>query len=297
MIEHKSNQYGWTTNAKGKVVEHEAEQATIKAMLEFQSQGMGTGYITTFLNELGHRPRRGNSWTSASVRNILDRVQAEADEKAGIIREAEEVFDHSSLPGPLGDEPFTCPDGSVISIPKGSAETLRKSGRVLIGDGPEYADLETNKIKRGDGGFYTVETFKDLEARKLAEERLTVLERAERIRFENPEAMGTFGVALRPEVIGQFALMSTAEAMKTLQALIDRVEGQPSVKRDLRREVKHLFRELAAERQFRCHLLDRLQTSSHVGVILGHDPNADNGSPAPHSVPLASTPKSPGAQS
>ena len=117
MTKHRPNQYGWTANSKGETVEHEAEQAVIKEMLEWRDSGIGPGGIASCMDARGHRPRRGARWTAGSVRNILDRVQAEADEKAGIVHTAETHFENPSLPGAL-DEDFTLTldDGTKATI-------------------------------------------------------------------------------------------------------------------------------------------------------------------------------------
>ncbi len=257
MIKHKPNQYGYRRNSKGAVVEDEAEQAVIKEMFEQRDRAnMGPVNIASWLDALGHRPRRGARWTAGSVRNILERIDEESGETARLMAEAQVVFERPKAGASM--EPFTCEDGSVISIPVGSAETLRRTGHVVFEDEP-YVDFKTHKIKRGDVGDFTVDTFKDLEAKRLAEARLTVTERAERIKFEDPQITPTFGVCLEPDAISPAVMSTTAVAMADLQGLIDLIQGQPKEKADIRQEVKHLFNELAAERQFHLHLLDRLE--------------------------------------
>ena len=76
---------------------------------------------------------------------------------------------------------------------------------------------------------------------------------------------GNFGDLLYPEVISAASLMATAKNMEPLQGMIDLITDQKEVKRDIRNEAKSLFRELAGERQFRLHLLARLQKAEGQG--------------------------------
>ena len=120
-------------------------------------------------------------------------------------------------------------------------------------------DRKTNKLKKGRGASWEIEDFKNLEARTLAEEQLTVLERAERLKFENPVIWGSFGSLLYPEEITRASLVTTLKAMKPLEDLIDEITAQARVKRDIRMAAKALFNELAGERQFKLHLLARVR--------------------------------------
>lgn len=256
-IKHAPNQYGWTANAAGETVKHKDEQAVIKEMLNWQEQGIGPGAIANCMDARGHSPRRGTRWTATSIRNILERQADERDEKAGIVPTVETRFESPAIPGALSEE-YTCEDGSTVSIPAGSAGDMQKYGRVEVTEEP-YVDRKTNKLKKGKGASWDAEDFKNLEARTLAEKRLTVLERAERLKFENPVIQGSFGSLLYPEEINRASLVTTLKAMKPLEDLIDEITAQPRVKRDIRMAAKALFNELAGERQFRLYLVARLR--------------------------------------
>ena len=98
----------------------------------------------------------------------------------------------------------------------------------------------------------------ELEAVRQAEKRLTVAERVERVRFEDPVSTGRFGESLNFFNVDKVAADSAGEKLVELHGLLDQVTDQPRVKRELRRELTKIFRELAIDRQFRLHLLWRL---------------------------------------
>lgn len=62
--------YGWTRDGDS-VIEHPAEQAAIRRMLQLRAAGKTTYRIALTLADEGH-PARGARWYPQSVQNILD---------------------------------------------------------------------------------------------------------------------------------------------------------------------------------------------------------------------------------
>lgn len=246
--------YGWKRNpVTGKPPVHDkAEQRIIKRMVKMRDdQHFTLGMVADQLNDDGVPTKEGRRWNYTSIRNALDRYDAIEAEKAG---EKEPVV----IPG-LSTEEYLCGDGvSIVRIPVGSADELRRTGRVSL-DGGYYADSKTGKIRYERGATYSEQDLMELEAEQQAEERLTVAERVERVRFASPVSTGRFGECLYFFEVGEGAKNSAAKRLVHLHELLDQVTDQPRVKRELRRELTEIFRELAIDRQFRRHLLWRLE--------------------------------------
>lgn len=250
MINKRKIKYGERYDeATGKVVKDAAEQKVIATIIEHRDQYLGASHIAGVLNDLGLKAKRGGKWYSTSVQAILDRLEPMEEPEANAGRDA-----------PLKvslDEEYICDDGTVLRVPVGASEDLRAGRHVDVGS-PDTWDAKEQEWSGGVYGSMNEEDFKNEAARKLAEKRLTVLERAERIEFSNPQATQIFGVCCSPWAIGFTAEADATETVKALNDLIDQIKDQPTVKRALRNEVKAVFRELAAERQFHLHLLQRL---------------------------------------
>lgn len=256
MINKRKIKYGERFDeATGKIVKDAAEQKVIATIIEYRDQYLGAGHIAGFLNDLGIKAKRGGKWHSTSVQNILDRVDAEAPEAKPPANDGRDAPLKVQL-----DEEYICDDGTVLRVPIGASEDLRAGRHVMLGD-PDIWDQKTEKWRTGAYASMNEDDFKNLQARILAEKRLTITERAERIRFEDPVTTPTFGRCVHPLAVDRMAMADTAKAMEALQGWIDQIKDQPTVKRGLRNEVKDLFRELSAERQFCHHLLQRLNST------------------------------------
>lgn len=262
----------------GKLVLHRGEQRVIKKIVKLRDDGYTVPLIVVELNMQAIPSKQGKQWGFASVERVLLRYD-EAHLGEEELERLEQTHygpvkgfagqEQEPEPEPEGVsifpryEDFECSDGiSVIRIPAGSAEELRKTGRISFEDDP-YIDQESGKGKLGRSYSYSEQDLMDREAQSRAEARLSVLEREERVRFEDPgiRFSSTWGRCLDPAHITPTAAQRAADATERLHALLDRVTGQPQIKRELREEVKAVFRTLAAERQFTLHVLWRLEVA------------------------------------
>lgn len=258
--------YGWhRSTVTNKPVRDKAEQRIISKMVALRDdEHFPLSMIADSLNDEGVPTKRGKRWTYTSIKNALDRYDAIEADKVGEDIEGDYT---TSTPEPerepvvipgLSTEEYLCGDGvSVVKIPVGSADELRRTGRVTF-DGGYNVDSKTGKIRYGWGASYSEQDLMELEAVRQAEKRLTVAERVERVRFEDPVSTGRFGESLNFFNVDKVAADSAGEKLVELHGLLDQVTDQPRVKRELRRELTKIFRELAIDRQFRLHLLWRL---------------------------------------
>lgn len=258
--------YGWhRSTVTNKPVRDKAEQRIISKMVALRDdEHFPLSMIADSLNDEGVPTKRGKRWTYTSIKNALDRYDAIEADKVGEDIEGDYT---TSTPEPerepvvipgLSTEEYLCGDGvSVVKIPVGSADELRRTGRVTF-DGGYNVDSKTGKIRYGWGASYSEQDLMELEAVRQAEKRLTVAERVERVRFEDPVSTGSFGESLNFFNVDKVAADSAGEKLVELHGLLDQVTDQPRVKRELRRELTKIFRELAIDRQFRLHLLWRL---------------------------------------
>ena len=271
--------FGYQRSDKtGKLKLHRGEQRVIKKIVKLRDDGYTIPLIFVHLNMEGIPSKQGKQWGFASVERVLLRYDEAHLGEEELERLVKASSRHQPVKGFVGQEPqeppegvsifpryedFECSDGiSVIRIPAGSAKELRESGRIEF-EGDPYIDQASGKWTMGRQFSYSEQDLMDREAQSRAEARLSVLEREERVRFEDPgiRFSSTWGRCLDPVHITPAAAEQAAKATERLHALLDRLKGDPQVKRELREEVKAVFRALAAERQFTLHVLWRLEAA------------------------------------
>ena len=243
----------------GKPIKDKVEQRVITKIVEYRAEHMWPAMIARQLNDQGLRAKRGGKWTGPSVEKVLDRYD---DDHPGDTDDAQEATgrDAELLVSIFPTEEYLCQDGvTKIQIPTGSADDLRRGKRVEFAGAGSYYDPWTGKLKQERSASYTEQDLMNIQAQEQAEARLTVAERAARIRFEDPGVTPTFGRCLHNYNIDKGAQDRAGEVMAHLNSIVDRIEGQKYVKGELRRELSAVFRELAAHRQFARHLLWRLE--------------------------------------
>lgn len=221
-------------NADGS--ENAAEQATIREMVDRLAKGQRAAAIAADLQARGVATKRGGTWRALTVEKIARESGIHATKKRPSLIEELEAQEKKHGTAWVNEyyDPATGQTDMVVE--RIDAEDLAKLR--------EQVRIEAEAIRR-----------------------MTLAERADRVRFWDPEEMmveerrsrwpgresHTY-VASISEIVKEM----TSVTGRSLEGLIDQITGQAAVKGQMRRDVHRLLGEVARLREINLRLRQRL---------------------------------------